>query len=320
MINYYVVQNHAIHALSEEELKTGSTQPIWINIIDPTIEEEQIMKDSFGINVSKNNMATPITLPSCYYKSNGEVFTTMSIVTDDNRMENLVYIVSTARLVTIRSTAVPANIAYLSYVALNNPEIITPVSIYTYFMEARLIHIKENIQKVSDNIDTISEVTFYQSPAAQNQKRDFKQDINSLGKSGHLLSRTNESLLSIHRALSVINESKEFELSAMERDKINALIIESVTLSDQISFSSSKIDFLLNICFGMIGLKQSDISKVFSVAALVFLPPAIITSAYGMNFDKIPFSHFDYGFELALVVVLLSACLPYLVCKLKNWI
>ncbi len=318
MINYYIIRNNALYTLSQEEIKAASIQPVWINITDPTQEEEQVMKDSFGIHMSAGDMATPITLPSCYYQDNGKVFTTMYIVTDDNKIENLTYILSTEKLITVRCAAVPANIAYLSYVAQNNPEIITPVNIYTYFMEARIIHIREIVQNINNNIDLISEVIFY--PSATDQKQNFKQYIDSLGKNGHLLSKNNESLISIQRALSMISESKGFQLSVLERDKINALIIGSNTLESQISFLSDKMDFLLNICFGMIGLRQSDISKVFSVAALIFLPPTIITSAYGMNFDKIPFSHLEYGFELALVAVFLSACLPYLLCKLKNWI
>ena len=318
MIDYYIIRNHSLYALSQEEIRT--IQPIWINITDPTIKEEQIMKESFSITVSTSNAVTPITLPSCYYQANGEVFTTMSIVTDNNKIEKLVYILSTNRLITIRSTAVPANIEYLSYVAQNNPEVITPINIYTYFMEARIIHIKENIQKINDHLDLISQIIFYSDQVDKKQTQDFRQNIDSLGKNGHLLSKNNESLLSLNRALTIINESKQFQLSTTESDKINALIIESVTLSNQILFLSDKIDFLLNICFGMIDLKQSDISKVFSVVALVFLPPAIITSAYGMNFDKIPFIHLEYGFEFALIAAFIFACLPYFICKLKNWI
>jgi hypothetical protein len=79
MIDYYVIRNHAIYALSQEEIKAGSIKPLWINITDPTMEEEQIMKDSFGINMSLNNTASLVALPSCYYQSDlSTVFRTNS--------------------------------------------------------------------------------------------------------------------------------------------------------------------------------------------------------------------------------------------------
>jgi magnesium transporter len=68
----------------------------------------------------------------------------------------------------------------------------------------------------------------------------------------------------------------------------------------------------------LIDLEQNVITRVLSISALIFLPPTIISSAYGMNFDTMPIIHFEYGFELALLLIFISAVLPYFYCKKKG--
>ncbi|MEO8756283.1 MAG: CorA family divalent cation transporter, partial [Devosia sp.] len=70
----------------------------------------------------------------------------------------------------------------------------------------------------------------------------------------------------------------------------------------------------------LINLEQNQIIKIFSVAAVVFLPPTLVASVYGMNFDIMPELHFSFGYPMALVMMVLSAILPYLFFKRKGWL
>ena len=126
--------------------------------------------------------------------------------------------------------------------------------------------------------------------------------------------------MSIHQALSFIRKSKLFTLSDTELDLINSLGEELSALEEQVSFLTDKLNFLLSICLGMIGNEQNSINKVLSIAALVFLPPTIIASIYGMNFDYMPELKWRYGFTYAILVIIISATFPYLFCKFKKWV
>jgi magnesium transporter len=87
-----------------------------------------------------------------------------------------------------------------------------------------------------------------------------------------------------------------------------------------VSFLANKIVFLLDATLGMINIQQNDIIKIFSIAAVVFLPPTLVASIYGMNFDHMPELKWLAGYPFALVLMILSAVLPYLYFKRKGWL
>jgi magnesium transporter len=70
----------------------------------------------------------------------------------------------------------------------------------------------------------------------------------------------------------------------------------------------------------MINIQQNDIIKIFSIAAVVFLPPTLVASVYGMNFEFMPELKWLMGYPFALVLMVLSAVLPYLFFKRKGWL
>ena len=84
--------------------------------------------------------------------------------------------------------------------------------------------------------------------------------------------------------------------------------------------TSDKVNFLLDATLGMISIQQNSIIKIFSVAAVVFLPPTLIASIYGMNFHFIPELSWEVGYPLALGMMVVSAVLPYLYFKRKGWL
>jgi len=77
--------------------------------------------------------------------------------------------------------------------------------------------------------------------------------------------------------------------------------------------------FLLDATLGMINTQQNDIIRILSVAAVVFLPPTLICSIYGMNFEHMPELKWVVGYPMALVLMVLSAVLPYLYFRHRGW-
>src|SRR3546814_14317148 len=92
------------------------------------------------------------------------------------------------------------------------------------------------------------------------------------------------------------------------------------SLNDYVSFLSQKITFLLDATLGMVTIEQNAIIKIFSVAAVAFLPPTLIASIYGMNFQYMPELSWPYGYPLAIGLMVISAVLPYLYFKRRGWL
>jgi magnesium transporter len=83
---------------------------------------------------------------------------------------------------------------------------------------------------------------------------------------------------------------------------------------------AEKVRFLLDATLGVINIRQSDVIKIFSVVAFVFLPPTLIASIYGMNFKHMPELDWTWGYPMALGLMVLSALVPYFLFKWKKWL
>lgn len=152
--------------------------------------------------------------------------------------------------------------------------------------------------------------------------RDLQSMIERIGKKGDLLSLARESLVTINRLASFHQTAEGGDARTTKELKLALKTVQrdAMALSDHAAFLSAKINFLLDATLGLINLEQNAIIKIFSVAAVVFLPPTLVASIYGMNFDFMPELSWQIGYPLALVLMVLSAVLPYLFFKRKGWL
>ena len=129
-----------------------------------------------------------------------------------------------------------------------------------------------------------------------------------------------ESLVSINRVLTyhttLDGNDKQRVKEARARSKV--LYRDVVALTDQATFLSSKINFLLDATLGFINLQQNQIIKIFSVAAVIFLPPTLVASIYGMNFKHMPELDWPLGYLWAIALMITSAILAILLLQAQG--
>ena len=324
MLNCYAVKDQELYLINDTELKRGDIDPIWVNVIDPTEKEEKLVASVFNVDISKHNEKTKVRLPNCYFQQNGEIYASINIFTENHKIQTINTILTKDQIITTQDAAIAEDKEYLDYVILNNQKILTPYGIFAYLMEAKINDIEEELKKIGHSLDRLSQKIFYSSKHLKNTDEktdmDLNKNVNILGRNGHFISKNHESLISLKRALNFVYKSVENDSSSMESMKLNRLTHETTVLEEHITFLTNKISFLLDINFGMIDIEQNFIAKVFSIAAVVFLPPTLISSIYGMNFIDMPLLHWEYGFEFSIMLIALSATLPYLFCKYKRWI
>jgi len=102
--------------------------------------------------------------------------------------------------------------------------------------------------------------------------------------------------------------------------KMPTLVADVHSLSDHAAFLSNKVNFLLDATLGMVNIEQTNIIKIFSVAAVTFLPPTLIASIYGMNFRFMPELDWPLGYPFAVFLMLCSAIAPFLYFKRRKWL
>jgi magnesium transporter len=158
------------------------------------------------------------------------------------------------------------------------------------------------------------------SRSAAQTSRDFQKILSRLGRAGDLASKVRESLVSLGRLLAFAIQGTQARGRKTGSARLKTIGRDVASLSDYAAFLNNKVGFLLDATLGMINIEQNAIIKIFSVAAVVFLPPTLIASIYGMNFAHMPELGWPLGYPLALALMVVSAILPYLYFKRRGWL
>jgi magnesium transporter len=193
-------------------------------------------------------------------------------------------------------------------------------------IEAFVDRIADILEKAGLDLDTVSRQIFSVGQGGKRtDERDLQAVLRTLGRNDDLISTTRESLLSLSRLIRFlgatldVNDKADKKLAKDLRLRTKVVVRDIASLNEHASFESHKVNFLLDATLGMINIEQNRIIKLFSVAAVVFLPPTLVASIYGMNFDVMPELKWALGYPWALLLMVLSGVLPYLYFKRKGW-
>lgn len=144
--------------------------------------------------------------------------------------------------------------------------------------------------------------------------------MQQMGVNGDLNTKARESLVTFNRLITFFNQTANARIDAEGQLRLASLSKDIASLSDHANFVSNKVNFLLDATLGLVNIEQNNIIKIFSVAAVIFLPPTLIASIYGMNFQFVPALTWKWGYAFSLVLMALSSWLPYKYFKYKKWL
>jgi magnesium transporter len=156
-------------------------------------------------------------------------------------------------------------------------------------------------------------------PGERGQKYD--DALRSIGLQGDVTTRARESLLSLNRLLTyfahVCTVRKDEKVL---RARIKTAARDVTSLADHLNYLNGQITLLLDATLGLISIEQNAIIKIFSVAAVVFMPPTLVASIYGMNFQHMPELSWPFGYVYALAMIAIAALIPILYFRYKGWL
>src|SRR5262249_27850884 len=177
------------------------------------------------------------------------------------------------------------------------------------------------LERIGTEVDGVSHDIFEPAGSPADRSRSYNDILVTIGRKGDLTSKVRESLVSIGRLLLFLaNEADALRWPKEMRAQVKGMQRDIQSLSDHATYLSNKITFLLDAVLGMVSLEQNNIIKIFSVAAVVLMPPTLVASIYGMNFKHMPELDWTPGYPLALVLMVVAAALPYLYFKWKKWL
>lgn len=304
----------------------GWSQAVWADMLDPTRDEEAKIEKWIGTDVPTREEMEEIEASSRLYVQDGAYFMTATIPSstedDEPILLPVTFVLSKGQLVTVRYHEprafhiFPAHAEKAAIGCNSGPTVLLGL------LEAIIDRLADVLERVSHNTETLSADIFRSSDAsAKGRDRGLQDVIRALGRKENIASKMRDSLTTLQRLFGFLaNALSEQNASKDEIARVKTLTRDANSLMDHCNFLSQKITFLLDATLGMIGIEQNNIIKIMSVAATVFLPPTLVASIYGMNFDIMPELKWAFGYPMALGIMVVSAVLPYLFFKRKGWL
>jgi magnesium transporter len=320
MIKAFVVDNERLRAV--QSLHEHENDVVWADLLEPSKEEEAAIETWLGIGIPTREEMEEIEISSRLYVEDGVSFMTATLPAhtdgDNPVMAPVTFVLAGSRLVTVRYHEPRAFKTFPMRAEKAATGCTTGETILVGLLEAIVDRLADVLERISHDIEALSRDIF-NPPAAKAAKRDrdFQRLLKDIGSKESLTSNIRDSLTSLQRLAGFLANA------ASQKDalvRIKTLARDVLSLADHASFLSQKITFLLDATLGMINIEQNAIIKIVSVAAVVFLPPTLVASVYGMNFEVMPELRWLLGYPFALVLMLVAAILPFWYFRRKGWL
>jgi magnesium transporter len=298
---------------------------VWIDVVDPSAEEEKLLEDRLGIDVPTMEEMEEIEISSRLYSHDGASFMTAILPAradgDYPEMAPVSFVLAGDRLITVRYHEPRAFQTFPARAGKVRLGCESGEGVLMALLEAIVDRLADILERAGRDIDGISRGVFKRTGGKPTKTKDFQTVLENLGRKGDLTSNIRDSLVTLERLAGFLGQVAIQRKSSKDmRDRVKTLYRDIRSLADHVGFLSQKITFLLDATLGMISIEQNAIIKIFSVAAVVFLPPTLVASIYGMNFHFMPELSWPFGYPFAILLMILSAILPFLYFKRRGWL
>jgi magnesium transporter len=329
MITSYRISDAATDRFDKHVLMSGEPMPeraVWLDLLEPTLEEEREVELYLGIDVPTRDEMKGIEPSNILYVEDGASFMSARILcssdSDLPRLAVVSFILKKGKLATLRYDEPRSFDLFSSRMA--RPSVCggTGEQIFSAMMETIIDRAAEILRMIGERIDGVTtEVFDTRSRIARTGKRDFRYILNTLAQEGDRISKVRESMVSIERMLLFFSTRVDsIRGLGTLRSELKTTLRDVQSLEDHATFLNDKIQFLLDAVLGLVSLDQNNIVKIFSVAAVVFMPPTLIASIYGMNFKVMPELLWPGGYPFALLLMACSAAGTYLFFRWRKWL
>ncbi len=334
MLSAYGTEHGCLISYGEAE---GLRQPdkiIWYDLVEPSADEEKSVEATLKIDIPTREELAEIEASSRLYQEDGAAFMTATLIRrgENDRPESsaVTFIIKGNQLITVRyhhPQAFPVYVNRAMKTQTGND--MSGWAVLVSLLEAVIDRAADHLERVGTIIDDTSRTIFRNNrTAAGNRRRrrplNLSLLLGNIGEEGDFNSKMRESLVSIGRMVAfqtaLLDQARQTKEVKDLRARVRILQRDIQSLTDHSTFLSGKISFMLDAVLGLSAIEQNDIIKIFTVASMVFLPPTLVASLYGMNFDIMPELNWKYGYVWAIALMILSAVLPWLYFKRKGWL
>ena len=316
MITIYLKQNNKIVRNADIDLfdDLGYDDILWIDMLSPTIREQKAVEGFMEVNLQTRQQVEEIESTSKYSETENAIFTNANffLPTDDSFIvEPVSFVISEGVLVSVRNSEFRTFSESAKRLQMNARAYPTGYHLLISILEVRIDFDADLVEALARQIATVSK----DISGSEKIEKEVLKRINHLQENTMLI---RENIFDRQRILSGVLRSERFpndiypKLSLMIKD-VNSLISHT-------DFNSERLDYLQESALGLINVEQASVTKIFTVATLLFMPPTMIASIYGMNFGVMPELHWKYGYPFAIALMVIVIGGTYWFFKWKKWL
>jgi magnesium transporter len=300
----------------------------WIDLLDPTEAERAAVEQATGLRLRSRDDLSEIENSSRLYAEGETLYLSLPLAVGRPRGESstspLGFTLTPDRLVTIRFAALPAFDGYKERPSRGGGICVGSTHVFIELIERLIDAMADTLELIRDELDAISRRIFQPDPATRDgAARDanvLRDSLQTVGRCGDLVSRVRDTLLGLSRIVQYVGPSAAQWITPELRQRLKTLRADVASLSDYDGHLGTKVQLLLDAILGLITIAQSNIIKVMTVVGVIGVPPTLIASIYGMNFEMMPELKLHYGYPVAMVMIVASALLPLLWFKRRGWL
>jgi magnesium transporter len=320
MINVFVLQNGRLNQVPiDTRADLEQVEPVWVDLTDPTEDERNWVKTIYGVILPGEDEVKDIEASARYYEAeNGDLHlrTDFLLEEDDgpSRVVTVAFILARKMLFSVHTDDLPV-FRLVRMRARSRPGSIAD------YMDVLLDLYATDAEYSADALEGI-----YQSLEEVSQRvlqeeftdKDAADALSAIAHEEDLNGRIRRNMMDTRRAVSFLMRGRL--LNSEQFEEARQILRDIESLDGHTSFLFDKINFLMDATVGFININQNKIIKIFSVASVAFLPPTLIASVYGMNFDFLPELKWTYGYHWSLGLMVISAIAPFLYFRHRGWL
>lgn len=316
---------------SDEPVDIGTAkslppETLWLDLCEPTRDEEKLAEQLVGSNIPTRDELLEIEPSSRLYEKRGAAYMTLSLFyrTHDKRpsADPVGFILTDKHLVTVRYIN-PRSFALFDQDIREEPEMAQDApSLTVLLLDSVIDRLADEFEDMHAEVEAVSTRIFSDHQHRHTRAPEMRLEalLMRIGKAQQWLATLREASLSAVRVLTFLRTVELMEEQKSALRHVESLIDDAQALSEHSNFLGDNLTFLLDASLGLISLEQNQVMKVFSVFAVIFMPPTLIAGLYGMNFEHMPELKWLFGYPYALILILISAIVPYWVARKRGWL
>lgn len=328
MLRVFSLQSGRLVCTSSDGIQHGHSDPptaLWYDMFEPTPDERAFVNGKAHVDVPRREDIEEIEVSSRLYHEDDAEYMTITAVSsfeagDAQQKTPVMFILKHETLVTVRYAQLRPVENVIERAARNGGAGATGEHVMLSLIEALVDRLADALENLGDGVDRISRSVFRSKVGSSKAHRDLEATIEQVGRVGDLLGVIRESLLSFNRLIGYHQGSGVACKLPDIKTRSETIQRDVTALADHASYLGSKIAFVLDATLGLINLEQNQIIKIFSIAAVCLMPPTLVASVYGMNFKHMPELDFQFGYPMALLMMIVTGIAPVVYFRKRGWL